>query len=181
MPPNAQLHVAPGSPGAGVRQGERTWALRLRHGDTLDCRYALVTLTASAIRDVVKVMRYAGEVSELVPNATSILYEGPRIVLRYTADARLLSSATPAHAAIAAGLRAGAATEITHLLGPDHPQITGIALTGEQAPECTGHVRVSAAGLSCAIHTTRGAASFHLHSETLTLAHLLAAPPPSAT
>ncbi|MEW5925971.1 MAG: hypothetical protein AB1941_00655 [Gemmatimonadota bacterium] len=181
MPPDTQPPPASGSPGGGVQPGERTWALRLRHGDTLDYRYALVTLTAPDCRDVLKVMRYAGEVSELVPNATSILYEGPRIVLRYAADARLFASATPAHAAIAAGLRAGPATEITHLLGPDHPHITGIALPGEQAPECTGHVRVSAAGLTCAILTTRGADSFHLHSETLTLAHLLAAPPPRAT
>jgi hypothetical protein len=176
-----KLHPTPGSPGAGVRRGERTWALRLRHGDTLDFRYALVTLTASAIRDVLEAMRYTEEMSDRVPNATSILYEGPTIVLRFSADARLLSSATPAHATIAAGLRAGPATEITHLLGPDRPHITGIALPGEQAPECTGHARGSAAGLTCVIHTAWRAASFHLHSETLTLAHLPAAPPPSAT
>lgn len=184
MPPDTQLHPASGSPGGGVQPGERTWALRLRHGDTLDYRYALVTLTAPACRDVLKVMRYAGEVSEMVPNATSILYEGPTIVLRNMADARFFAVASPVHAAIAAGLRAGPATEITHLLGPDHPRITEVAIPGEQAPECTGHVRVSAAGLTCAIHTTWaawGAASFHLHSETLTLAHLLAAPPPGAT
>lgn len=176
MPPDAQH-----PPDAGEQPAERTWALRLYHAGTLDYRYALVTLSASACRDVLKVMRYAGEVSDRVPNATSILYEGPRIVVRYAADARLFAGASPAHAAIAAGLLAGPATEITHLLGPDHPHITAIALPGEQAPECTGHVRVSAAGLSCAIHTTRGAASFHLHSETLTHAHLLAVPPPGAT